>query len=95
MMINRFSSEYLYRIRNEVPIPYLLEYVFPCHHKHSHGILHFLCPNCGNFNATVNPKNNLAHCFSCGKNFNNIDLAMTLKNLNFPDAVSLLASFLP
>ncbi len=27
--------------------------------------------------ATVNPRNNLAHCFSCGRNFNNIDLLMT------------------
>ena len=24
----------------------------------------------------MNPRNNLAHCFSCGQNFNNIDLLM-------------------
>ena len=24
--------------------------------------------------VTVNPRNNLSHCFSCTKNFNNIDL---------------------
>ena len=28
--------------------------------------------------ATVNPRNNLAHWFSCPKNLNNIDLLLTL-----------------
>ena len=28
--------------------------------------------------AAVNPRNNLAHCFSCQKNLNNIDLLLEL-----------------
>ena len=44
----------------------------------SEGYFRFLCPHCGEMRATVNPRNNLAHCFSCKKNLNNIDLLMTL-----------------
>jgi len=28
--------------------------------------------------VTVNPRNNLAHCFCCQKNFNNVDLLRAL-----------------
>ena len=43
--------------------------------------------------ATVNPRNNLAHCFSCGTNFNNIDLLMT-QGYDFLPAVSILENWL-
>jgi DNA primase len=39
--------------------------------------------------ATVNPRNNLAHCFGCKKNLNNIDLLLTL-GYDFKTAVSIL-----
>jgi hypothetical protein len=44
--------------------------------KQSDGYFRFQCPACGELRATVNPRNNLAHCFCCGQNFNNIDLLM-------------------
>ncbi len=44
----------------------------------SEGYFRFLCPRCGEMRATVNPRNNLAHCFCCQKNLNNIDLLITL-----------------
>jgi hypothetical protein len=43
--------------------------------------------------ATVNPRNNLAHCFSCGRNFNNIDLLIAL-DYDFIAAVELLELWL-
>ena len=43
--------------------------------------------------ATVNPRNNLAHCFCCKKNFNNIDLLMTL-DYDFHSVVILLERWL-
>ena len=46
--------------------------------KMSEGYFRFLCPGCGEMLATVNPRNNLAHCFCCKKNLNNIDLLLTL-----------------
>ena len=42
--------------------------------KMSEGYFRFLCPHCGEMCATVNPRNNLAHCFTCQKNLNNIDV---------------------
>ncbi|MBY0526279.1 MAG: hypothetical protein K2R98_22995 [Gemmataceae bacterium] len=43
--------------------------------------------------ATVNPHNNLAHCFYCKKNWNNIDLLRTL-DYEFLAAVRLLECWL-
>ena len=43
--------------------------------------------------ATVNPRNNLAHCFCCKKNLNNIDLLITL-DYEFTAAVRLLERWL-
>ncbi len=61
--------------------------------KMSEGYFRFLCPGCGEMRATVNPRNNLAHCFSCKKNLNNIDLLMTL-DYDFRAAVVLLDRWL-
>jgi DNA primase len=41
----------------------------------------------------VNPRNNLAHCFSCGENFNNIDLMM-IQGHDFLPAVDILKLWL-
>jgi DNA primase len=61
--------------------------------KHSDGYFRFQCPHCGELRATVNPKNNLAHCFSCGENINNIDLMM-IQGLDFLPAVTILKGWL-
>jgi DNA primase len=61
--------------------------------KMSEGYFRFVCPNCGEMRATVNPRNNLAHCFSCKKNLNNIDLLLQL-DYDFHSAVSLLERWL-
>ena len=61
--------------------------------KMSEGYFRFLCPHCGEMRATVNPRNNLAHCFCCQKNLNNIDLLMTL-DYDFRTAVALLERWL-
>src|SRR6516225_6746229 len=61
--------------------------------KTSEGYFRFLCPHCGEMRATVNPRNNLAHCFPCQKNLNNIDLLITL-DYDFLSAVALLERWL-
>ncbi len=43
--------------------------------------------------VVVNPRNNLAHCFRCQKNFNNIDLLMML-GYNFASTVTILDRWL-
>jgi hypothetical protein len=57
------------------------------------GYFRFCCPNCGEMRATVNPRNNLAHCFCCKKNLNNIDLLRTLE-YDFVAAVGMLERWL-
>ena len=59
----------------------------------SEGYFRFLCPRCGEMRATVNPRNNLAHCFYCKKNLNNIDLLITL-GYDFKSAVIVLERLL-
>jgi hypothetical protein len=89
------SKELLRRIRNDLPMPVTIANLGregpP--NKISEGYYRFVCPRCGEMRATVNPRNNLAHCFCCQKNLNNIDLLIALGYV-FRDAVGLLAAWL-
>jgi hypothetical protein len=89
------SADLLRRIRNDLPMPITivnLGRVGPPA-KMSEGYFRFLCPGCGEMRATVNPRNNLAHCFCCQKNLNNIDLLITL-GYDFRSAVAQLERWL-
>ncbi len=74
------TAELLRQIRNDLPMPATIAALGrqgpPS--KMSEGYFRFLCPGCGEMLATVNPRNNLAHCFCCKRNLNNIDLLLTL-----------------
>jgi predicted RNA-binding Zn-ribbon protein involved in translation (DUF1610 family) len=59
-------------------------------HTATNAILRFRCPLCGNFHTATNHETNLARCFDCQKNFNPIDLVMTVGKCSFVDAVELL-----
>jgi hypothetical protein len=89
------SADLLRRIRNDLPMPVTIAALGrdgpPS--KMSEGYFRFLCPRCGEMRATVNPRNNLAHCFFCKKNLNNIDLLLTL-DYDFLPAVKLLEHWL-
>lgn len=61
--------------------------------KQSDGYFRFQCPRCSELRATVNPRNNLAQCFACGENFNNIDL-MIIQGHDFLPAVDILKNWL-
>ena len=84
------SRELLRAIRNDLPMKLTIVRL-GCHgpiSKQSDGYFRFQCPRCSELRATVNPKNNLAHCFSCGDNFNNIDL-MLIQGHDFVPAVEI------
>ena len=85
------DKDLLRRIRNDLPMSVAIAALGrdgpPA--KSRDGRLFFLCPHCGELQATVNPRYNLAHCFACSKNLNNIDLLMTL-GYDFTDAVAVL-----
>jgi DNA primase len=89
------SAELLRRLRNDLPMAVTIAALGregpPS--KMSEGYFRFLCPHCGEMRATVNPRNNLAHCFTCKKNLNNIDLLMQLE-YDFVSAVGLLERLL-
>ena len=89
------TADLLRRIRNDLPMPVTIATLGregpPG--KISEGYFRFVCPRCGEMRATVNPRNNLAHCFCCQKNLNNIDLLLTL-DYDFRAAVALLERWL-
>ena len=91
----KFDAELLRRIRNDLPLHVTIAALGrkapPS--KWSEGFFRFLCPGCGEMKATVNPRNNLAHCFCCLTNLNNIDLLMTL-GYEFRPAVLILQTWL-
>ncbi len=89
-----FTHELLYRLRNEIAIPDLLARLdWP--HKRREGRFVFLCPLCGEFLTAINPRTNLARCFTCERNFNPIDLVMVIKDVDFVTAVHYLEPSLP
>ncbi len=90
------AKDLLRRLRNDLPMPVTIAALGrqgpPG--KISEGYFRFLCPHCGEMRATVNPRNNLAHCFSCQKNINNIDLVLLTLDYDFLAAVALLQRWL-
>jgi hypothetical protein len=68
---NMITKELLRAIRNDLPMK--LTIVRLGRHgpiaKHSDGYFRFQCPRCGELRATVNPRNNLAHCFQLWREF--------------------------
>jgi len=89
------DKDLLRRIRNDLPMPVTIAALGrdgpPS--KRSDGYFRFLCPRCGEMQATVAPRTNLAHCFHCNNNLNNIDLLMTL-GYDFRSAVAILQRWL-
>ena len=87
-----YSKSLLWDLRTKLPMSLVLanlENNLLIPFKESEGYIRFLCPICNEMQATVNPKNNLSHCFSCKKNFNNIDLLM-FKGYSFSNSVEIL-----
>ena len=90
-----FGPELLRQIRNDLPMPVTIAALGrkgpPA--KIVEGYFRFLCPRCGEMRATVNPRNNYSHCFTCQQNLNNIDLLIAL-GYRFRTAVSILEGWL-
>jgi hypothetical protein len=89
------SADLLRRLRNDLPMPVTIAALgrMGPPSKMSEGYFRFLCPRCGEMLATVNPRTNLAHCFCCKQNLNNIDLLLTL-DYDFRAAVAVLERWL-
>lgn len=94
-MAHQYSKALLHRLRNQVDVAELIRDVLRLPTSTHHGIFRFRCPGCNGFDCTTNYKTNLARCFHCQRNFNPIDLVMTVNNSSFVDAVDFLALLLP
>jgi len=92
MAESHYSREELFILRNHIPVDSLIKKLeIPS--KMIEGHFRFCCPVCNEFNASVNPKTNLARCFDCRKNYNTIDLVMLVKGSNFIQSVKFLQRF--
>lgn len=86
-MNNRFSSQELFELRNNIPVDRLIQDHLKIPSKIRDGFLRFSCPLCNEFNTAVNSNTNLGRCFGCEKNFNPIDLVMEVKGYGFRQSV--------
>lgn len=89
----RYSPELLRRIRNEIPIDWLIAYLnWP--HKRRDGRFVFLCPLCGESLSSIKSETNLARCFHCATNFNPIDFTMHVRDFEFTQTIEFLQPLL-
>ena len=89
------TRDLLRSLRNDLPMTVTIRHLGrkAPYFKTVEGRFRFQCPHCGETLATVNPRNNLAHCFGCQKNINNIDLLIKV-GYGFTEAVALLQKWL-
>lgn len=89
-MSKYYPSALLRKLRNEIPIDSVILHLLHLEVKNTHHILRFRCPQCSGFHTATNHQTNLARCFDCKKNFNPIDLVMTVGKCGFIEAVEFL-----
>jgi len=89
-MSKHYTTDFLRMLRNHIPINEVIIDLLNLKLRTVNAILRFRCPLCGNFHTATKHETNLARCFDCQKNFNPIDLVMTVGKCSFVDAVELL-----
>ncbi len=89
-MSKHYTADFLRMLRNQIPIDEVITDLLSLKVRNVNAILRFGCPLCSNFHTATNHETNLARCFDCQKNFNPIDLVMTVGKCSFVDAVELL-----
>ncbi|MGB8337221.1 MAG: CHC2 zinc finger domain-containing protein [Desulfobacterales bacterium] len=89
-MSKHYTADFLRVLRNQIPINAVIIDLLNLEVRNDHEFLRFRCPLCDNFHTATNHQTNLARCFDCQKNFNPIDLVMTVGKCSFVDAVQLL-----
>ena len=93
-MSNTLSKEHLRQLRNRIEIIPLIADVLEIIYKTHDGRFRFMCPLCHDFDTAVKTDTNLARCFRCKRNFNPIDMVMTVKRYSFMQAVRFLEPIL-
>ena len=89
-MSQYYPADFLRMLRNDIPIDEVIVDLLNLEVKKNRKTIRFRCPLCYNFHTATNHKTNLARCFDCEKNFNPIDMVITVGNCGFVDAVKFL-----
>jgi len=84
-----YNDNFLRTIRNQVDIAQVIDEL-RLETRRSKDLVRFRCPLCHGFHTATNPKTNLGRCFDCAKNYNPIDLVMTVTRCNFVESVDFL-----
>lgn len=92
--MKRYSAELLRRLRNEIPIAWLIGDCLRWPHKRREGKFVFVCPSCGESDSDVKRETNLSRCFHCERNFNPIEFTMAAQSMEFVSAVEFLKPLL-
>ena len=88
------TPEFLRRMRNEIPMAWLIQHLgWP--NKLRDGQFVFLCPCCQESVSDINRSTNLGRCFRCETNFNPIDFVIATQDMDFLQAVAFLKPLLP
>ena len=85
-----YPADFLRMLRNDIPIDEVIVDLLNLEVQKDRKTIRFRCPLCYNFHTATNHKTNLARCFDCEKNFNPIDMVITVGNCGFVDAVKIL-----
>jgi len=93
-MGRRFSKQRLHDLRNKIPMHDLIENHLGLPNRISDNIFRFQCPQCESYHTGVKSQTNLARCFDCRRNYNTIDLVMTVKQVEFYDSAVFLENIL-
>ncbi len=89
-MSQYYPADFLRMLRNDIPIDEVIVDLLNLEVQKDPKTIRFRCPLCYNFHTATNHKTNLARCFDCQKNFNPIDMVITVGNCGFVDAVKFL-----
>jgi len=89
-MSQYYPADFLRMLRNDIPIDEVIVDLLNLEVQKDPKTIRFRCPLCYNFHTATNHKTNLARCFDCEKNFNPIDMVITVGNCGFVDAVKFL-----
>ncbi|MBW2433688.1 MAG: hypothetical protein JRF36_08790 [Deltaproteobacteria bacterium] len=89
-MSQYYPDDFLRMLRNDIPIDEVIVDLLNLEVQKDRKTIRFRCPLCYNFHTATNHKTNLARCFDCQKNFNPIDMVITVGNCGFVDAVKIL-----
>lgn len=85
-----YDDAFVRTLRNDIPIDTVIVDFLKMEVRSTRPLLRFSCPVCHNFHTATNHDTNLARCFDCRKNFNPIDMVISMGKCSFLDAVKFL-----